>query len=62
MVGEKQVVTMRKDSDKKHSVLFKTEPESMKGPGDILVLDSAYIKRPFSTDAKRVRVTIEVIE
>lgn len=44
-------------SEHKHSVRFDVE---QKGPGN--VLDSVYFKRPLSDRAKRIRVTIEVLE
>lgn len=52
-------VILVKDSDKKHSVLFKRQ-----GPDNppIAVIDSLYLKRPFSDKAKKIRVTVEVLE
>ena len=47
-------ITLVKDSDKKHSVLFKT------GDKDA-ALDNVYLKRPFSDGAQEIRVTIEIV-
>lgn len=53
-------ITLVKDSDKKHSVLFKSDsPGSVSEPN---VLDSLYLKRPFSDGVKKIKVTIETVE
>jgi hypothetical protein len=54
-------VILKKDSDKKHSVLFKAETTSL-GEQTQAHLDSIYVKRPFSDGVRRIRVTIEEIE
>ena len=47
-------VTLTKDSDKKHSVLFKAGDKEA-------VLDNLYLRRPFSDGAQEIRVTIEIV-
>ena len=48
-------VTLVKDSDKKHSVLFKAVEKEQ-------ALDSVYLKRPFADGVKKIKVTVEVVE
>jgi hypothetical protein len=57
-VGQTASVTFTAREDKKHSVKWDAE----KGNGEKPVITGIYVNRPFAENAKKIRVTVEVVE
>jgi hypothetical protein len=57
-VGQTASVTFTAREDKKHSVKWDAEKDNGEKP----VITGIYVNRPFAENAKKIRVTVEVVE